>query len=102
MRDKIFYALLLVLAPTAANAGFSFDKITEGAAKAAKAVCDTTESAADTGVMRQARPQMQSARASTPPKRACGTSQRRKPEPWWETTRSSSHTDSTKAKPFSF
>ena len=48
MRNKFFYVMLLVLAPTAANAGFSFDKITEGAAKAAKAVGDTTESAVDT------------------------------------------------------
>ena len=47
MKNKIFYALLLVLAPTAANAGFSFDKITEGAAKAAKAVGNATESAVD-------------------------------------------------------
>jgi lipid-binding SYLF domain-containing protein len=48
MKNKIFYTLLLVLAPTAANAGFSFDKITEGAANAAKAVGNATESAVDT------------------------------------------------------
>ncbi len=48
MRNKFFYALLLVLAPAAANAGFSFDKITEGAAKAAKAVGEATESTVDT------------------------------------------------------
>ena len=47
MRSKFFYVLLLVLAPTAANAGFSFDKITEGAANAAKAVGNATGSAVD-------------------------------------------------------
>ncbi len=48
MRSKFFYVLLLVLAPTAAIAGFSFDSITEGAAKAAKAVGNATEGAVDT------------------------------------------------------
>ena len=47
MRNKFFYVLLLVLAPTAANAGFSFDKIKEGAANAAKRVSNATESAVD-------------------------------------------------------
>ncbi len=48
MTNKLFSILLLVLAPTAANAGFTFDKITEGATKAAKAVGNATESAVDT------------------------------------------------------
>ncbi len=47
MKNNLFFLLLLVMAPTAANAGFSFDKITEGAANAAKAVGNATESAVD-------------------------------------------------------
>ncbi len=47
MRNKLFYVLLLVLAPTAGNAGFSFDKITEGASKAAGAIGEATGNAVD-------------------------------------------------------
>ncbi len=47
MRNKFFYALLLVLAPTAANAEFSLDGITEGAANAAKAVGSAAGKATD-------------------------------------------------------
>jgi len=47
MRNKFFYALLLVLAPTAANAEFSLDGITEGAANAAKAVGNAAGKAGD-------------------------------------------------------
>ncbi len=46
MRNKLLFILLLVLAPTAGNAGL-FDKITESATKAAGAVDDATESAVD-------------------------------------------------------
>ena len=46
--NKLFFILLITLTPTVVNAGFSFDKITEGAASAAKAVGNATESAVDT------------------------------------------------------
>jgi lipid-binding SYLF domain-containing protein len=46
--NKLFFILLITLTPTVVNAGFSFDKITEGAANAAKAVGNTTKSTVDT------------------------------------------------------
>jgi len=47
MRIHLLLALYLVIAPTVANAEISLDGLKEGAAKAAKAVGDTTKGAVD-------------------------------------------------------
>jgi lipid-binding SYLF domain-containing protein len=48
IKNKFIYVLLLILAPTAANAGFSLDNITEGVSKAAGAIGEATGNAVDT------------------------------------------------------